>query len=212
MIKLRAPRLRRPHLLKVVALAAATMAVASLTAAPADAATKRYSTKYTISATVRSAELKTCFAVTAEGRISANGAPYKQGFFWSKEQLDNPTLRLVAFNCTNGKAIKLSKVKIEQRWYDTGCHTDVQIGVGFPWAVSVGVTPDCGKEEIAHRQTTYTKKSSVVQYNSGAPVLFKGRDSGRWCTRPIVSFTAYRGGESDTFTLKNLNKACIKRK
>lgn len=200
--------LKRTGIVLLGAVCTAAMSV-SVTA-PAEAAAKRYSTKYSISQTVRSADLKTCFTVAETGTMSAVGTPYKQGFFWSKEELQAPKISISAYSCTTKKGKKLKKVQLEQSWYDVACHNSFSFGAST-WGVEVSVTPSCGKEKVAYRKTVYTNVTHATQSNSGFDVTFNGRDSARWCTQPLVEFTAYIGSKSDTIQIKNTSKVCIRK-
>ncbi|GGL41005.1 hypothetical protein H9L10_08110 [Phycicoccus endophyticus] len=192
----------------IAPILAALLVVATTTVASATTVktTKYY--PYSQNRYFKSTHLKTCFTANLSGRIQVvfsknTASPATTAF--TNYTLVNPTLNVQARNCSTGKLKTMSKWRVKQSWWDYKCSLHASVSAGFPWGISVSATPNCGRTRTANRQTGYGRVAQVTQFNSGAPVHLGSivrAQSGR-CFSAGTTVTAWSGGRSDTFNLRN---------
>lgn len=201
-------------------LAAGLMSSSAHAAEPAAERAQTFSRSYTLVKEFKSKPLKRCVRVTMWGSITFTRAQ-GQGLFlvYKNIKVNNPTARVSALaKCGSKKTSTLTKAKVTQRWYETRCQADVKVSIGYPWAVAVEPTFECGRHRVGVRGTTYTgKHTKYTQYNSGRPLYFTGTTwAGKTVRQPPVAlclsarptFTGYVKNKSDSFTATM--KACVK--
>ena len=117
----------------------------------------------------------------------------------------NPVMELKTVdNCKHRKAAGVSRVTINQLWYDWGCSTTVRLilGRGSRFGISLSGTRKCGRTKVANRATPYGKGSHYNQQNSGAPIGWdwekKISQGGKICLHADAGVIAYIGNNSDT--------------
>ncbi len=177
----------------------------------ADAAVKwkPYKVKYSITKNFASKPLHGCFRVTLSGTMKVKGKPFTRvGIWqWKDAKLVNPKMTVRSYNhCAKKgrKAKKYSKVEMTQAWYHWTCHTSASISPGFPWAIQVTPTIDCGNMKTAERFTSPDGSSAkFTQNNTGNPVNWKKREIGvRACLFAQTTLVAYKGDTSDSSVIE----------
>lgn len=208
---------------------AATIAVAvgalttGLMSSPAHAAAAKgetFTRSYTLVKEFNSKPLKRCARLTVWGSVTFTRTQ-GQGFYlvYKNIKVNNPTARVSALaKCGRKKSSTLTKGTITQRWYESSCKANVKVAVGFPWAVSVEPTVECGNRRVGKRKTTYTGTAKTyTQYNSGRPLSFTGtlyagpsvkQPPAPLCLSAKPTITIYAKSKSDSFT--TTMKACVK--
>jgi hypothetical protein len=170
--------------------------------------------------------LKRCIRTTLTGKVSFKFAKISGGksgtrYTYKDIKIVNPKMVVkVLTKCKGGKAAKLSKAQLTQRWYESRkCSLNVGVAAGYPWGVTLIPTKECGKRKAGVLKTTYSpNKSKYTQYNTGRPLYFKGRlqinkpinkkvDT-RLCISGRPTVTAYVGGKSDSWT--GTKRMCFK--
>jgi hypothetical protein len=209
----------------VASAIAGSLLTVGLIPAPANAAEtaeragQTFTKNYTLVKEFNSKPLKRCVRVTLWGSITFTRTQESLHLIYKNIKLNNPTARLsVLAKCGKTKTSTLTKAKITQRWYESTCKAEVKVSVGYPWAVSVEPTYECGNRRVGARGSTYTGTHKIfTQYNSGRPLTFTGSVwAGTTVRNPPVAlclsarptFTAYAKNKSDSFTSRL--KACVK--
>ncbi|SCE72130.1 hypothetical protein GA0074695_0582 [Micromonospora viridifaciens] len=154
-------------------------------------------------------KVKTCVRITVYGTfqykknvtIGYKGMTFRS---YTDRKIISPTMTAKTFaapRCTGaGKAVRVSKASLYQRWYATDCTFNPGIGVSaLPWTVSVAPTITCGDVTAAQRKASFSSAAaSYRQSNSGKVVSFGGSPSqSHGCLSLDASVQVYKKNASD---------------
>ncbi|WP_406036020.1 hypothetical protein OG801_13020 [Nocardioides sp. NBC_00163] len=173
---------------RVVTLAAGLILALAAVAAPmigaqsAEAATT-YSRSFTTSQSKTVANR--CVRVTLSGtmlfqRKVAATHGISTMVVYVNRKVTKPRVRVYTYAgpCTTKKPRRsIAKLSVTQRWSDHSCNGNLSVSVGFPWGVSVGASPTCGREERAHRSATYGRSSAYDQKNTDTTIRYANKGS-----------------------------------
>jgi hypothetical protein len=212
----------RPRWAVLLAVAVAVIfplaTVSSASAATTPQATKlgNFKVTYKDSWTFKSRDIGICVTFTASGNVTytvsqSTAGRYQLEDIWTKQSLNNPTLKAVIHGYNGGRcnsAAKATGMDMGQDWTGYACSFNPSLSFSVPWAVSLGFWPSCQKRNRAeyhhHYPGTY---SSYTQYNSGDPAGFgryisafnPGLSPAPPCYGVYVSGTAYKKNKTDSY-------------
>lgn len=170
----------------VSALAGAITVFAALAAAPPQAsAATTYTRSYEASKWVWNEDTQRCLHVVASGQVSFTiGSWNSYTGLYQNRKFIAPKVSVKTYNTCNKNLVAkgISKLTVGQVVFSNTCEPGVDIGVGYPWGVSVSATLKCGKVKAATRVTTYGSGSSFTQSNSGTTITLANEQYGpvRW--------------------------------
>ncbi|MFD2763566.1 hypothetical protein [Micromonospora eburnea] len=152
-------------------------------------------------------KVKTCVRITIFGTVQYKKAPArsfgKPRWLYTDRKIISPTMTAKSFSsprCSgSGKAVKISKAELSQRWYATDCTFNPGISVGAPWSVAVAPTWSCGDVTAAQRETKFSKAAaSYRQSNSGKVIKFNsGGVNQEACMSVDASVQVYKKNGAD---------------
>jgi hypothetical protein len=216
-------RARRGASLRVVSIAVAGLLATLVGMGPAAAArqpddaaavaAQTWTTRskaYLVAQDFSSSALAMCVHVEVDGTIQYQIGSSVSGTYhqYRNPKLLNPSISAYTkSSCsrTAGSVYTATGADLTQRWYVHSCGWHPSISVGFPWSVSVSVTPNCGSEDVGVRTTAprATGSAQFAQFNSGSPVSWSNTTvfTNHICLDAIATATVYKGSRSDTFTM-----------
>lgn len=87
---------------------------------------------------------------------------------YNGRQIVYPKMTVRTYNqCGSGRTrLSVSKISMNQRWFNDECSSTVGVTVSVPWGVALTPTFRCGTVKVASRSSSYASGSEFMQYNS----------------------------------------------